>query len=63
MTDYLSTSQAATYASCHPETLLEAARKGEVRSSQRAAGCKRRYKPEWLDAWLAGERPKKARTP
>jgi excisionase family DNA binding protein len=59
MTNYMTTAEAAAYTRRHPDTIREAARLGELRSAQRAPRGPRQYKPEWLDDWLAGVRPRR----
>lgn len=51
---WLSTPEAAEYAGRHPKTVMTAAADGSLRSAQRKPGCPRRYKREWLDAWVEG---------
>lgn len=56
---YLTTPEAAAYTRRHQETLLLAARRGEVRSAQRVPHGPRRYRQEWLDDWVAGVKPRR----
>lgn len=61
--ELLTTKEAAAYARKHEDTLLTAARQGEVQSLQRVPHGPRLYRREWLDSWLAGEPPKRSALP
>lgn len=50
-----STATAASYADCHPETVLAALRAGELRGSQRKPNGRWRIHRDDLDRWLRGE--------
>lgn len=53
---WLSTAEAATYTGRHPETVLKAAAAEVLQSTQAGRGRGRRYRREWLDAWITGTR-------
>jgi len=48
----LNVAEAAVYARCHPETVREALRAGELRGMQRAKGGPWKIRSEWVDKWL-----------
>lgn len=52
---WFSTTQAADYAGRHPKTILDALHIGDLKGSQRAAGCSWRIHRDALDAWLRGD--------
>lgn len=54
---WMTTEQAAAYAGVHIDTLYAAAIDGRLQCAQRARNCRRRYRREWLDAWISGETP------
>lgn len=57
---WLTTAEAAAYASRHPDTLRDAAKAGELRGTQRPSASGKghwRFKVEDLDRWLEGEFP------
>lgn len=55
---WFTTAEAATYTGMHRDTLLRAAADGELLSQQRSGkNGRRRYRREWLDAFIAGEAP------
>jgi excisionase family DNA binding protein len=49
---WLTTAEAAAYTRRHPETVLKAAGAEELESTNPGKGRGRRYRPEWLDAWV-----------
>lgn len=61
-TVWLSTAQAATYTGRHTETVLAAAGDGRLESVQAGRGRGRRYRREWLDAWVTGVPARRTRT-
>lgn len=54
--ELLTTAEAAAYCRRAEDTILIAARRGELRSHQAVPRGKRTYRREWLDAWLSGGR-------
>lgn len=60
---WLTPSEAAAYCRKHPDTVRAAAIEGRLRSSQHSPRAHRRYRREWLDAWLMGEEPPAALRP
>lgn len=49
---WLTTTQAVKYTGVGRETLKRAAAAGDLQSSQAGTGGWRRYKRDWLDAWM-----------
>lgn len=49
---WFTTAEAAAYTKRHPETVLKHAAAETLRSTQAGRGRGRRYRREWLDAWL-----------
>jgi hypothetical protein len=51
---WLTTAEAAAYTKRHVDTVLKAAAQGPevLQSASAGRGCSRRYRPEWLDAWV-----------
>lgn len=64
MTDpWMNTAQAAAYTGLHPVTIRQAAIDGELQSAQpRGRKSRRRYRREWLDAWVSGKRTRRLRS-
>lgn len=52
---WFSTAQAGEYAGRHPKTVLDALHLGDLRGSQRSAGCSWRIHRSDLDSWLRGD--------
>ncbi|MGH8963832.1 MAG: helix-turn-helix domain-containing protein [Actinomycetes bacterium] len=53
---WLKPAEAASYTGRHPATIRQAAAEGVLRSAQNGLRGHRRYRREWLDAWLRGEK-------
>ncbi len=51
---WMTTAEAAAYTRRHPVTVRKAAASKELASTQAGRGRGRRYRREWLDAWLSG---------
>lgn len=51
---WLTTAEAAEYTGRHPGTVRAAAASEALQSTQAGRGRGRRYRREWLDAWLEG---------
>lgn len=59
----MTAAEAATYTRRDPSTIRRAAASGELTSAQRSGrGGHRRYRRDWLDAWLTGTRPRALHT-
>ena len=54
---WLTTRQAAEYASCSTGLLHKEMAAGRIRYEQDGPGCKAFFKAEWLDSWRQGEDP------
>jgi excisionase family DNA binding protein len=52
---YLTVTEAASVARCHPETIREALRDGSLRGSQRKKGGPWKITRAALDAWVGAE--------
>jgi len=50
---WFTTTQAATYAGVHRETILRAVAANALKSSQAGPNGWRRYHRDWLDDWMA----------
>lgn len=60
---WFTTAEAAEYTGMHVKTLRDAAIDGRLRSQQRSGRQgHRRYRREWLDAFVSGEQPVTARS-
>jgi excisionase family DNA binding protein len=53
---WLRTREAARRADCSEPTILRAARSGRLKSVRLNNNRSRRYRPEWVDAWLESGR-------
>lgn len=60
--EWMTTAEAAVYTRRHRKTVLNAAADGRLQSAQPGQGGHRRYRREWLDAWLTGEAPRHLRS-
>ena len=49
---WYTTREAAAYTRRHPVTVRKAAAAGTLRSTQSGSGRGRRYRREWLEAWV-----------
>lgn len=49
---WLTTAQVATRAQRHPATIRAHAAAGTLRSTQAGRGKGRRYRKDWVDAWI-----------
>lgn len=52
---WLTVADAAEYSGCHPETVRDALRAGELQGIQRSKGATWKTTTAWIDAWITGE--------
>lgn len=57
---WLTTAEAAAYCGRHPKTIQIAAASEVLHSAQHKPGGPRRYRREWLDAWVEGRPARRA---
>jgi len=53
--EFLTVATAAERAACHPDTLRDALRSGDLHGTQRVKGGTWKIRPACIDAWVEGE--------